>query len=674
MIVIHHGPSSQEVYKSKFNKKITLTSNIDRYPDQKVDDKKLKKSLSRAGISVLQNDKDILVPDMTKRTPRIMSAINNVSMRTDLMERQKLISSAKYSLKNRAASSNILLRGKNMKHRDYHENYIDKKYIGHSFLNSLTDNYSNNPIDPSEICPSESREQSANLKTLESKNVCDPVHESFNLMESLDQKFNELTEQAWESPLIKYRMQAHLKKLEKMANFYKMPLYRLLEAITQSSIPKYSVFSGITMQNEEAFGILKNEYAGIYEELFKIYNKLGVAENNFSSLVKREHFKKIADKKFMDRLIRLAHNKPQENWQKPTQELKKVQNTIDEVGTRLVAQTYQGKRDHNGSIGWKKYNENWAKFNLLQIGDYKRKKGRSHKHGSQFQDVVETAKKEMNLCNEDELLESEILRNSKRESLLCSQHAINSILQKPDFDFSIKSRSNRDVVNPQNSNLTHSIHYLGRSLAGESIKEKQIKQRSVVCLDSQQAKFRYDVSHLKNLDEKKGPFMRVASNVLLRPSTNAFSLNRDGQEASQFFTRANSDLNYSNNASNFVNKPVNLSGIKLKDDKMQINKRIDTVKSISDITSKNTTSEKIFQGIDKSAQNMINILGNEPQNENYGGVKVVEDKNSRFLKKTDLEDKKSQRRMSAHIEAIKEQVQNKIAESNFSPKVNLNQL
>jgi hypothetical protein len=36
----------------------------------------------------------------------------------------------------------------------------------------------------------------------------------------------------------------------------------------------------------------------------------------------------------------------------------------------------EGVNPHKGEFGWKKYSQNWDKINMLQIGDFKRKRNR----------------------------------------------------------------------------------------------------------------------------------------------------------------------------------------------------------------------------------------------------------------------------------------------------------
>ena len=95
MFVINHGPSSQEIYKSNYRKKITLTNNIDMFPDLKTNDKKLKSSLSRAGISIVENEREMPIENLVNRSPRIMSAINQTSVINNLAIRKNYPASAK---------------------------------------------------------------------------------------------------------------------------------------------------------------------------------------------------------------------------------------------------------------------------------------------------------------------------------------------------------------------------------------------------------------------------------------------------------------------------------------------------------------------------------------------------------------------------------------------------
>jgi hypothetical protein len=88
---------------------------------------------------------------------------------------------------------------------------------------------------------------------------------------------NSVSQELWEKPFIKKKLEPFLIELERMSDTLHVSLQELLGLITSEEIPKLSPFSDITV--EEAWLTLKAQYEFIYKDIHEIYHNLNIKEN-----------------------------------------------------------------------------------------------------------------------------------------------------------------------------------------------------------------------------------------------------------------------------------------------------------------------------------------------------------------------------------------------------------
>jgi hypothetical protein len=118
---------------------------------------------------------------------------------------------------------------------------------------------------------------------------------------------NSVSQELWEKPFIKKKLEPFLIELERMSDTLHVSLQELLGLITSEEIPNYSPFSDITV--EEAWMTLKAQYEFIYKDIHEIYHNLNIKENRLVALSKMHQFQKIGHNKLQQKLMEISELK-----------------------------------------------------------------------------------------------------------------------------------------------------------------------------------------------------------------------------------------------------------------------------------------------------------------------------------------------------------------------------
>ena len=377
MITIDHAAEPvYEVYKSAFQKKMTQTK---KFP---------KLYLSSDGILPMQSQKNDNTKDIQSNghkhqhnfqfsiKPKVSQTSNLQAPTTGkkILDINKIIVDHKKPVSRISSKmfshKSVLNRSTRNEELDnsaaYKHYYINKKNIGVKLLNTLEDHLSNSH----DTVPDHE-----NHGTEEFQDEKSPNKTAMELIIHFNNKFKEVNKDIWSSPHIRKKLDNHLDRLEDISNYLKMPLRDLLGKITESSIPKYSRFSNLTLEDKQVLDAVVNEYDEIYEEFFELYHKLGMEQNKCVSLANKHKIRLFADEKLKMKILEIAKTRKKPSFKVNKKECKKLLCKIREEGNgfrpHLNYENFKLKQRSESTL--QSYHQDYNKYSILQIRDYKRK-------------------------------------------------------------------------------------------------------------------------------------------------------------------------------------------------------------------------------------------------------------------------------------------------------------
>lgn len=243
----------------------------------------------------------------------------------------------------------------------YNESFLSRKNCGTEFLSKITSSMS------------EIERVNSHLERTH-----DNQSNKIGIFPSTDD--DKLSEEIWKNPYVQRRLEPFLQHLNAMSDISKFSLSQQLEFITDEKIPKYSLFTNLKANDH--WELLKQDYNEIYIEMFNLYQNLYIEENKLVALSRQHQWNKIGHTKLKMQILNFKQNR-RETWPekilfKPkAKECKVIQRDIKHHNT--VFPEIPSYVKVKGKIALKNYSLGWMDLdlNVMQIGNYQRKKNRS---------------------------------------------------------------------------------------------------------------------------------------------------------------------------------------------------------------------------------------------------------------------------------------------------------